>query len=221
MVFKIPIKLVVASLTLAVRLAAPAGVCAAELIPTQVEMSARVDDLRSAINAGDVQTAVQTFGEDAVVIQPRIGGLPQIYVGREQIGWWVRSLAAQHAQYGQLAAPRLLGERLHWSDTFSVDAFRQLGLAAVEIESDAVMGDDGLIASLTTVLTPTGARMVQHAPGAAASSNELVPGTVAAELVVAAALLLSFGFVGGAATVFIMSRRGRGLASGGLRVRTN
>jgi hypothetical protein len=221
MVFNIPIQVLVASLTLAVRLAAPASVGAAELEPTHADMAARVDELRTAINAADIETGVHAFADDAVVIQPRIGGLPQVYVGREQIRWWLRGLAGQHAQYGQLATPRMVGERLHWSETLGVDAFRQLDLAAVEIESQAVLDEDGLIASLTTVLTPTGARMVQQAPGPAALAADQ-PGAVVTELVIPAAAFVSLGFLGGAATMLLLSRRReRGLDSGGLRVRTN
>ena len=161
------------------------------------------------------------FAEDAVVIQPRIGGLPQIYVGHRQLRWWLGSLAAQHAQYGQLAVPWTQGERLRWVDTFRVDAFSQLGLAAVELESEAVLSEDGLIASLTTVLTPTSARMVQQAPGPAAFAAEQ-PGAAPTESVVPAAVFASLGFLGGAAPVLVLSRRReRGLDTGGLRVRTN
>src|SRR5206468_3944977 len=52
--------------------------------------------LRAALNASDVDSALHLFASDAVVIQPRIGGFPQIYVGQEQIRWWLRNLVTQH-----------------------------------------------------------------------------------------------------------------------------
>src|SRR4051794_30399389 len=57
-----------------------------------------LDGLRSAINSEDPSSAAMLFAEDAVVIQPRLGGLPQTYVGREQIRFWLRALASQHAR---------------------------------------------------------------------------------------------------------------------------
>jgi hypothetical protein len=51
-----------------------------------------VEALRTAMNASDTDAAVDLFTDDAVLIQPRIGGMPQVYVGREQIRWWMRQL---------------------------------------------------------------------------------------------------------------------------------
>jgi len=45
-----------------------------------------------------------------------------------------------------------------------VDAYRQLGLAEVEVESDVVLGPDSRIGSLTTTLSPGAARHIQAAP---------------------------------------------------------
>src|SRR5207248_4583143 len=99
--------------------------------------------LHVSLNAYDVEASLSVFAADAVVIQPRIGGLPQIYVGREQIRWWLNNLAAQHAQFDQSVASEAIGAHVRWSESLSVDAFRQVGLASVEVESDAVLDDVG------------------------------------------------------------------------------
>jgi hypothetical protein len=193
---KIPIPILTVCLTLALHIAAPALAAFAADSP--------VDTLHASLNAYDVEGSLSAFASDAVVIQPRIGGLPPIYVGREQIRWWLRNLAAQHAQFGRSVSPEANGAHVRWSEFLSVDAFRQIGLASVEVESDVVLDDGGRIESLTTVLTPRGARDIQSAPGAASSGVVEQPG---AEAVVESAGLLSAGFAGGAASVLWLTRR--------------
>jgi hypothetical protein len=209
---KIPIPILAVCVTLALRIAAPAGAAlAAETARPQP-----VDTLRSSLNAYDVEGSLSVFAEDAVVIQPRIGGLPQTYVGREQIRWWLRNLAAQHAQFGGAASAEVNGAHVRWSEFLSADAFRQLGLAAVEIESDVVLDETGFIDSFTTVLTPRSARAIQGAPEAVASGTDVADGP-SAEAVVGSAGLLSAGFTGGAATMLWLGRR-RQRAGGSLKM---
>jgi hypothetical protein len=190
----------IAVLALAVRLAAPAGAFAA-----REPLDQPVDELHDALNADDVDECASVFADDAVVIQPRIGGLPQIYVGQQQIRWWLRSLVAQHVSLTLATAPELSGNRLHWSDTFSLDALRQMGLPSVEIESDAVLDADQRIESLTTVYTPRAARSVQLAPGTAQIDVPELPS--AAGAFSGLALLFGLGFSGGATTLLIITRR--------------
>jgi hypothetical protein len=120
--------------------------------------------LHAAINSDDLAAAIAVFADDAVVIQPRIGGLAQIYVGREQIRFWLRGLSAQHAGVEQLTATTVSGRGARWSEALAVDAFRELGLDRVELASDAVVDGDGRILSLTSVLTPEAARRLARAP---------------------------------------------------------
>jgi hypothetical protein len=126
---------------------------------------------QTALNAHDVERSVSVFSEDAVVIQPKVGGLPQVFVGRDEITWWVRNLVAQGVQVELLHEPRLDGDRVAWVGTLSVDAYRGLGVPYTETASEAVLSD-GQISSLTTVLTPAGAKQLHRAPG--------VPGTAGA-----------------------------------------
>jgi hypothetical protein len=101
--------------------------------------------------------------DDAVVIQPRVGGLPQVAVGSAQINWWLSNLVQQHVRWGEDSIPDVVGNRAYWTHDFGVDAFRQLGTALVEVDSQIVLTDDGRIESLRTSLTPTGARALQSA----------------------------------------------------------
>jgi hypothetical protein len=76
MPFHAPRSALLMVLMLAARLAVPAGVAAAHHSPAHA-----VEAFHRAINAQDIEVGVETFAEDAVVIQPRMGGLPQTYVG--------------------------------------------------------------------------------------------------------------------------------------------
>jgi ketosteroid isomerase-like protein len=122
-----------------------------------------VTALCAALDAGDVDQASRLFADDAVVIQPRVGGLPQVAVGSAQINWWLSNLVQQHVRWGEDSIPDVVGNRAYWTHDFGVDAFRQLGTALVEVDSQIVLTDDGRIESLRTSLTPTGARALQSA----------------------------------------------------------
>jgi hypothetical protein len=190
---------VAAALLLATQLVLPVEIAAASASPAQT-----VDTLHSAINTNDLESSSALFADDAVVIQPRVGGLPQIYVGRDQIGWWVRNLAAQHTHWTVAADPQFAGKHVRWSDMLSMDAFREQGLAAVAVDNDVVLNDEQRIESLTTVFTPQAARNVQFAP---VQTQVDVPDAASVAGIVFSALLLSVGFGGGAATVVFLSRR--------------
>ncbi len=180
-----------------------------------------VERWHNAVNAYDVERSASLFADDAVVVQPRVGGLPQIYVGLEQIQWWHRGLVGQHVQFQLVGAPRRAGTHVRWTDHFSVDAFRDLGLDAIDIDSDAVLAQDGHIQSLISVLTPEAARSLQSAPGAPTrlpdASEQSRLGTL-----VLPALLVVAGFLCGAGGVVLFSRvrivpRSRRLRSGHTR----
>jgi hypothetical protein len=108
--------------------------------------------LQTAINAGDVDGALSYFADNAVVIQPRIGGMPQVYVGRDQIRWWLGALAAQHADF------EMLDSHVQWASTMGIDTFRQLGMDALALDTDAVLADPQHVEALRISLTPASAR---------------------------------------------------------------
>src|SRR5262249_3596528 len=105
------------------------------------------------------------------VIQPRVGGLPEIYVGQEQIRWWLNSLVAQHAAFGAPTATEVANGHARFTETFSADAFRQLGVGDVEVECDVEVNAEQRIRSMRWVLTPDSARRMQAAPLPAAAET--------------------------------------------------
>jgi len=163
----------------------------------------QVEALRAAMNAYDVETSVDLFTDDAVLIQPRLGGMPQVYVGHEQIRWWLRSLFAQHAHFDVPDSPeRAVGHDVRWTERFSIDVFRQVDVDAVDLESEAVLAPDGRFDSLTTVLTPGAARTLQggvQMPSGAVDQPD--PGARTMEVV-----LVCVGFAGGALTMLTLTR---------------
>ena len=114
--------------------------------------------LQIAINSGDVDRGASYFAPGAVVIQPRIGGMPQVYVGRDQIRWWLARMSAEHARIEPLDEPELSRGHVRWSESLSLDVFRNVGVERVDLDADVVLSHDELIDSLTTVLTPDSAR---------------------------------------------------------------
>ncbi|HEY1298616.1 MAG TPA: hypothetical protein VGJ60_36510 [Chloroflexota bacterium] len=120
--------------------------------------------MTTAINAYDLDASAALFSDDAVVIEPHIAGLPELYVGSTQIRWWLRNLFAQHVHLAMRREPRAGAPDIPFSEMFSVDAYRQLGLTEVMIESDVVLDVDSRISSLSMTLSPDAARAIQGAP---------------------------------------------------------
>jgi hypothetical protein len=114
--------------------------------------------LQAAINSGNVDGATDLFATNAVVIQPRIGGMSQVYVGRDQIRWWLTNLTSQHASIESIGETQPSWRHVRWPERLSIDTYRSLGLDQLELEADLVLDADGRIESFTTVLTPTAAR---------------------------------------------------------------
>ncbi|HEY0582874.1 MAG TPA: hypothetical protein VGE94_11880 [Chloroflexota bacterium] len=131
-------------------LSSPGHVAADETLP--------IDALRTAVNAGDIDAASALFTDDAVVIQPRIGGLPQLYGGQQQLRWWLAGLAQQHISFGESPPAALVDGHYRWPSQMGVDALRQLGLDTVDVDSDITLAADGRITALIIVYTPGAAR---------------------------------------------------------------
>jgi hypothetical protein len=189
----------IAVLALAAAVSAPVGARAASGSPMNV-----VEALHTAINVHDIDLGLEAFAEDAVVIQPRIGGLPQVYVGRQEIRWWLRAQAAQHAQWTLLSEPEMVGDQVRFSHALGIDAFRDKGFETVTVDSDIVIDEDGRIRSLRTVLTPEAARGLQRAPGPASVGAPQLPLLTDA---MTSTVLVGVGIGIGAATAVVLSRR--------------
>ncbi|HEV7666103.1 MAG TPA: hypothetical protein VGQ62_21400 [Chloroflexota bacterium] len=152
----------VAAVLLAALLSAPAANVGAAPVDNAAQSIAA---LRSAINTADAEAAIGLFTADAVVIQPRFGGLPQLYAGREQLRYWLGGLINQHVGLADTTAIVFLDDRLRWPALLTLDSLRDVGLDAVEVESEVVLADDDRISSLTMTYTPTAARRLLASGG--------------------------------------------------------
>src|SRR4051794_23738180 len=99
--------------------------------------------LASVVNQRDVGQADALFAQDAVVIQPPLGGLAQVYVGRAQIQVWLRDLAAQNAHLEFTGPAVEIDGRIRWPGTLAADAFSELGLTHVEVITEVILSEDG------------------------------------------------------------------------------
>lgn len=121
---------------------------AGEMQPAEV-----VEAIYAAVEAGDVDAAVDMLAEDAVfILAPLPEWMDGPYVGKEEIGTWYEGLVAENGRYefsnvesnGNMAAMRLA----YYSDHFD----KVLGGPA-EFDCAAVV-QHGLLKSITLVDTP-------------------------------------------------------------------
>jgi hypothetical protein len=124
--------------------------------------AAPVDELHAALNAHDLESSLALFADDGLVIQPRIGGGPDVFVGRDEIRWWLQRMHAQHVRLMQSEPASVADGHVRWTDSVSLESYWQLGLDSVETSWDAVV-EHGRFQSLTIVLTPAGARRLHGA----------------------------------------------------------
>jgi len=159
----------------------------------------------TALITRDVDECLASFSEDAVVIQPPVGGLPQIYVGHGQIRWWLTQLVELNTSFAAREPAELDRGRLRWTATFSSDPLRHLGFDAVEVASVAELDEDGRLQSLTTVYTPATARRMQAAPTLGSGQfSQRADATTGAPLL---DLGLLAGLGGGVGVAFVVARR--------------
>jgi hypothetical protein len=151
-----------------------------------------IDAMMTAIDVYDLDASAALFSDDAVVVQPHMGGLQELYVGSDQIRWWLGNLFAQHVHLAVRGAPRADSGHILFSEFLAVDAYQQLGLTEVEVESDVVLAPDSRISSLTTTLSPDTARGIRGVPafGPAVSASGSPPVHVDVNAAVADLLLM-------------------------------
>src|SRR5215831_8625274 len=114
-------------------------------MPMQQLLCAACLALQAAINSANVDDATDLFATNAVVIQPRIGGMSQVYVGRDQIRWWLTNLTSQHASIESIGETQLSWGHVRWPERLSIDTYRSLGLDQLELQADLVLDADGRI----------------------------------------------------------------------------
>ena len=130
------------------------------------DQAAIIDRLDSALNRGDVDGAVAFFTQDAVVIHVATAGAsPRVFVGRDQLRWWLQTLVVQHVRLERAGLPlRADSTSLDWQGSVGLDSLRQLGIDSLPTRSSATI-DNGELSSLTIVPTAEAARRLANMPG--------------------------------------------------------
>jgi hypothetical protein len=105
------------------------------------------------INAGDVESALAYWADDATV---RLVGIPigmrNIYCGKEQVRGWLNELAAQNYQM-QVKVIKVLGNAVTTRTEMWSDLLRQLDIASL-VATEVYVVNEGKIASLTSTISP-------------------------------------------------------------------
>jgi len=118
----------------------------------------------AALNAGDVESVLALFGQDAEVKVP-----PDRYVGLTQIRNWVSYLAANHFAI-EPGFRQVVGERALWPAEVRSDYLARLGLPSVAGTASLVVQDNH-IRAYTFVLTEEAAH--RHRAAQVAASQVL------------------------------------------------
>jgi hypothetical protein len=104
----------------------------------------------NALLARNVEAAVALFADDAVIITPAGNEIR----GREPIRAYLAQLVAQNVDFQLVGERRVTGEREQHTALFSIDDWRRLGIAPLEVTADITVRG-GLIRSFATALTPS------------------------------------------------------------------
>lgn len=133
-------------LALVAGIAAPAVAYAQETDPAGV-----LSNLADALNAGNVEAAVELVADDAVLtFVPDLTGSGPIQ-GKDQIRAWYEGLVAQNI-YVEPSDLKVDGDKVTWSNKVWMDDFEALGIAPVEYTGEGVV-QEGKIQSYTEEMT--------------------------------------------------------------------
>jgi hypothetical protein len=156
--------LAVLAATLPLLPAAPAPVSARGIDPASA--MAAVD---AALNVGDVDAALALFADDAAVTEP--SGL---YPGRRPIRRYLQDLAAQH-YHAEAGRYDVEGDVVTGVKLVSLDDWRRLGLAPLDVVAEAVVQDEQ-IRTLVIALTAEAEARLAAARAVGAREPAQVPG---------------------------------------------
>ena len=138
------------------------------LRPVQPEdPAAVVAAYAAAVNAGDLAGILGLYADGAVHIAlPTPDGTAGVCLGKEQFGMWYKQSVADKDRVevvdGTLAVD---GDRVTFVARLASDPWRELGIEALEANTEAVVVD-GRIASHVVMLTPESVRELLTARGA-------------------------------------------------------
>ncbi len=122
-----------------------------------------IDALDATLNAQNADGALALFADDATVRQaPPQPGSTGVYQGKAAVRIFLASDVAQHIHFDLTAPRQVVGERVTWINNTSIDPWRNLGIAPLQGQGDAIV-HDGKIVSLTITLTPDSMAKLQRA----------------------------------------------------------
>ena len=126
----------------------------------------------AAINAGDLDRAVDYFTDDAVFRTPQ----GDQFVGRAQIRPRLQALISAHNRFEIVSGPRTEGDRLIYNRRAASDNFRRLGIDWVEETTEIVVRNGKIAAHLNSQSPETLAR-IRAAQAQAAGAPAQLPRT--------------------------------------------
>jgi ketosteroid isomerase-like protein len=142
-------------LTVTLLLAMVLGLFGASTAAVAQEMgpAAVVEEVYAAVSANDIEGAVALLADDAVLtLVPPPEGLDGAFVGKEEIGAWFESLAAENGRF-EFSDVSVEGNTATMKLTFYSDFFDNAVAGPAEFDGAAVV-QDGLWKSVSWVFTP-------------------------------------------------------------------
>lgn len=141
----------------------------------QTDPAAVLSNLADALNAGDVDAAMELVADDAVLrFVPDVMGTGPI-TGRDQIRAWYEGLVAQHIR----AEPSNLevdGNQVTWTNKVWLDDFEALGITPVEYTGEGVV-EEGKVKSYTETMSDASLAEFQAAMAALPATGGTAPTT--------------------------------------------
>lgn len=122
-------------------------------VAQEMEPAAVVEAVYAAVSANDIEGAVALLADDAVLtLVPPPEGLDGTFVGKEEIGAWFESLAAENGRF-EFSDVSVEGNTATMKLTFYSDFFDNAVAGPAEFDGAAVV-QDGLWKSVSWVFTP-------------------------------------------------------------------
>ena len=108
----------------------------------------------AALIAGDLDTVLGLFAEDAVVVSSS----GRLLIGKEQVKVWVQD-QIDRRQREEAGARDAQGNKLSWSGKVYRDDWQKLGVSPLDVNQDAII-QSGKIKFFNTTFTPeSGAKL--------------------------------------------------------------
>jgi hypothetical protein len=112
-----------------------------------------VKSWNDALNAGDVDAALEYLDDNAVVtIVPPPAGMSGVFSGKEQIRGWYEGNAALNGT-NEFVEITVNGDNVSWISKFGMDEWRNIGVDSLDTLGEGVIVD-GKFQSYTVTIPP-------------------------------------------------------------------